>query len=300
MRTSLEGRVVMITGAARGIGAETARQLASRGARLSLVGLEPELLAERAAALGPGHLWFACDVTRQEQLEHAAAQTADQLGGIDVVIANAGIAPAGTLAVTPVAVQAKTIEVNLTGVLRTVVATLPHVAERRGQLVLIASAASFAALPGMAAYAAAKAGVEQLANVLRLELMHRGVSVCCVHPGWIDTDLMRDLEQDLATVRETMATLPGPFGRRTTVEACAAAIVDGIERRRRRVFVPRSLGMFAALRQLLSSGLAERMVASRARRNVPLLEGEVRALGRSFGEHSAGPDSLARDASDAD
>src|SRR5919107_3570918 len=156
----IDGKVVLITGPARGIGAETARRLAARGARLSLVGLEPELLAALAAELGEGHVWFECDVTDQTALERAVAGTAEALGGIDVVIANAGVASNGTVAVTPVDALVRVIEVNLIGVVRTVSATLAHVTERRGYYLLVSSAAALAALPGLSAYAASKSGVE--------------------------------------------------------------------------------------------------------------------------------------------
>ena len=102
MPDTLSGKVVFITGPARGIGAETARLLAARGARLSLAGLEPERLAELASELGEGHAWFECDVTDQPSLVRAVAGTVETLGGIDVVIANAGIACNGTVAIAPV------------------------------------------------------------------------------------------------------------------------------------------------------------------------------------------------------
>src|SRR5215218_5794301 len=102
MLYQLPDKVVLITGPARGIGAETARRLAARGARLSLVGLEPERLAALATSLGDGHHWSACDVTDQAGLDAAVAATVEALGGIDVVIANAGVASHGTVAVTPV------------------------------------------------------------------------------------------------------------------------------------------------------------------------------------------------------
>src|SRR3954447_24769084 len=89
------GKVVLITGAARGIGAEAAKQLAARGARTALVGLEPELLEQRAAELGPDHAWFEADVTDAEAIENAVAAAAERFGGLDVVIANAGIAASG-------------------------------------------------------------------------------------------------------------------------------------------------------------------------------------------------------------
>src|SRR5215217_1798418 len=210
MRGDVAGKVVLVTGPARGIGAETARQLAARGARLALVGLEPERLAALAAELGAGHRWFACDVTDQAALERAVAGTVEAFGGIDVVVANAGIASSGTVAVTPAAALARTIEVNLTGVVRTVSATLPHVTARRGYYLLVSSAAALAPFPGISTYAAAKSGVEQFGNVLRLELAHKGVAVGVAHPSWIDTDLVRDAQSDLAGFRELLGKLPGP------------------------------------------------------------------------------------------
>ncbi|HEX2191313.1 MAG TPA: SDR family oxidoreductase [Longimicrobiaceae bacterium] len=286
MRYPVAGKTVLVTGPARGIGEATARRLAARGARLSLVGMEPERLAALAAELGPGHAWFECDVTDQAALDRAVAGTVEVLGGIDAVVANAGIASNGTVAATPVEALARTIEVNLIGVVRTVSATLLHVAERRGYYLLVSSAAAFSALPAMSAYAASKVGVEHFGNVLRLEVSHRGVGVGVAHPSWIDTDLVRDQQRELDTFRRTLRSLPGPFGTVTPVEECAAAFVEGIERRRRRVFVPRSLAAFAALRQLLVGPLAERLSERQRRRMVPRLEEEVRALGRSFGEHS--------------
>jgi len=286
MRQSVSGKVVLVTGPARGIGAETARQLAARGARLSLVGMEPERLAALAAELGPGHAWFRCDVTDQAALERAVAGTVEALGGIDVVVANAGIASNGTVAVTPVEALVRVIEVNLAGVVRTVSATLPHVTERRGYYLLVSSAAALAALPGISTYAASKAGVEFFGNALRLEVAHKGVRVGIAHPAWIDTDLVRDQRRELDSFDRMLAKLPGPFGSMTSVEECAAAFVEGIERRSRKVFVPRSLGPLAAVRQLFSSPLSDWATGRSARRIIPRLEGEVRALGRSFGAHS--------------
>ncbi|HJR09211.1 MAG TPA: SDR family oxidoreductase [Pyrinomonadaceae bacterium] len=286
---SVSGKVVLITGAARGIGAETARLLAARGARLSLVGLEPERLSALAATLqGDGHVWFECDVTNQTALERAVACTLDALGGLDVVVANAGIACNGTVAVTPVEALVRTIEVNLIGVVRTVSATLAHITERRGYYLLVSSAAALAPLPGISTYAASKSGVEQFGNALRLELAHKGVGVGVAHPAWIDTDLVRDQQRDLKSFNEILGVLPGPFGAITPVETCAAAFVEGIERRRRKIYVPRTLAPLAAIRQLFASTLSERIMGRHARRFIPQAEREVAALGRSFGLHSMG------------
>jgi short-subunit dehydrogenase len=284
--SGLAGKVALVTGPARGIGAETARLLAARGARLSLVGREPERLRALAAELGAGHAWFEGDVTDQAALDRAVAGTVQALGGIDVVVANAGIGSFGTVAVTPLEAQVRVIEVNLVGVLRTVAATLPQVAERRGYYLLVSSLAALAPSPGFAAYCASKSGVEQLGNALRIEVAGKGVDVGVAHPSWVDTDLVRDVRQDFRSFEEILRRLPGPFGRMTSVQDCAAAMVWGIERRRRRVFVPRSLALVGAFRSFFMSRLAQRLVLGDVGPRLPEFEREVAALGRSFGANS--------------
>lgn len=283
---TLRDQVVLITGAARGIGAHTARLAAARGARLALVGLEPEKLAALASSLGGAAVWFEADVTRQSDLDTAVAGTVEAYGRIDAVVANAGVACFGTVAATGVEAMARTVEVNLIGVMRTVSATIEHVLAARGYYLLVASTASFAVLPGMAAYCAAKAGVEHYAHALRLELRHRGVRVGTAHPAWIGTDMVHDAQQDLPSFRDTLRRLPWPLRSVTPVEACAASFVDALQRRRRRVYVPRALAGYQNLRSLLVSPVSEAIIARRARVSVPQMEDEVRALGRSFGSHS--------------
>ncbi|SCF39484.1 hypothetical protein GA0070618_6193 [Micromonospora echinospora] len=279
-----------MTGAARGIGEHTARVAAARGARVGLVGLEPERLAALAADLGPGHVWFAADVTDQASLEAAVDGTLTALGGIDAVVANAGVANRGTLAVGDLDAMVRTVEVNLIGVMRTAAATVDALIARRGYLLIVSSAAAFAAPPGMAAYCASKAGVEQFGTSIRLELAHHGVAVGTAHPSWIDTDLVRDARADLPAVAELLAKLPWPMRRTTSVRECAEAFVRAVERRQRRVYVPRSVGLVRASRALLVSPLADLVMARHARRAVPELETQVRALGRGFGVTTALPD----------
>src|SRR3954454_14281010 len=160
-RTPLAGRSGLITGAARGIGAELARKGAARGARVALVGLEPDLLAKVADELGPEHLWVETDVTDADALAAAVQRTVDTFGGLDVVVANAGIAPLTTVATASARALARTIEVNLIGAMLTAHAALPEIAKRRGHILLVSSAAAFTVLPGMSAYCAAKAGLER-------------------------------------------------------------------------------------------------------------------------------------------
>lgn len=288
MQDTLAGQVVLITGGARGIGAATARMAAQRGARIALVGLEPERLAALAAELGPAHTWFECDVTVQDELDRAVAHVVDTLGGIDTVIANAGVANNGTVAVNPPDALARTIEVNLVGVVRTVGATLPHVIERQGYVLIVSSAAAFTVMPGMAAYCASKAGVEAFANALRLEVAHKKVGVGSAHPAWIDTDLVRDQRAELSSFDEVLAKLPPPLGSYTSVQECAEALVAGVVRRRRRIYVPRSLRFVQALRTIFVGPIGDLAIRRVAKDMVPRLEREVSSLDRPFGRQSTG------------
>src|SRR4030088_891594 len=138
-RFDVNGRTVFITGAARGIGAASAERLHAKGANVALVGLEPERLEENAARLGDRAVSFAADVTDLDSLERAVRATVERFGGIDVAIANAGIAFTGTLATAPVEQVERTLAVNLLGVWRTDRAVIRQIAERRGYLLNISS-----------------------------------------------------------------------------------------------------------------------------------------------------------------
>ncbi len=242
--------VVMITGAARGIGAEAARQLHARGHRIALVGLEPAELEARAAELGEDAAAFTCDVTDREALERTVAAVAERFGGIDVVIANAGVSTVGTVATLPSEDFERVIEVNLLGVYRTVKAALPQVTARHGYVLVVASLAAAVHSGMMANYATAKAGAEAFANSLRQELAPQGTAVGCAYFGFIDTDMVRDAYSHPASERvragaPTFASKPIP------VAAAGAAIVRGVEERRARVWAPRWVGTVLALRGIV-------------------------------------------------
>jgi short-subunit dehydrogenase len=292
MRGSVAGQRILVTGAARGIGEHTARVAAGRGARVALVGLEAERLAVLADELSrsgaPQPVWFESDVTDQASLSAAVAGTVRAFGGIDTVVANAGVANRGTVAVGDIDALVRTVEVNLIGVMRTVGATIPHVIESRGYYLLVSSAAAFAALPGMAAYCASKAGVEHFGNAIRLELRHRGVDVGTAHMSWIDTDMVRDAQRDLPAFDASLRRLPWPLSSITSVDACGRAFLSAIERRKRRIYVPRSVSAVHVLRSALASPLTDVVVGRTARLSVPEMEEQVRSLGRAFGENSAG------------
>lgn len=287
-KASLLGKRVLITGGARGVGAATARELARRGARVSVIGLEPSLLARLISELEPGHVWFEADVTNSGQLEKAVAATAAAFGGIDAVIANAGVANHNPLAVGSAQAHVRTVDVNLGGLVRTARASLAELHRSRGYLLLVASVGSFCAMPGLATYCATKAAAEHLASGLRLEWRGRGVMVGSAHPTWLDTDLVRDTERDLPTFATLRAKLPGPLGATISVEQCAAALADAIATRRRKVYVPRSLALVAALRTVAVSSVGEWLLAHRLQVETAIQkwEHDSISLGRDFGTAS--------------
>jgi NAD(P)-dependent dehydrogenase (short-subunit alcohol dehydrogenase family) len=233
----VRGKTVFITGAARGIGAETSRRLAAQGANVALAGLEPEELDRVTRQCGGHAAWFQCDVTDRDALQDAVDGAVERFGGIDVVVANAGIAPVGmTRSMDPSAFE-RTIEINLLGVWRTVRACLPHVIERRGYVLVIASLAAAMHGPGMAAYAASKAGAEAFADSLRVEVKQLGVDVGVGYFSFIDTEMVRaaDTHPAMGHLRQR---LPRPFANTYPVSAVGEAIARGIAERHRWVVVP--------------------------------------------------------------
>jgi NAD(P)-dependent dehydrogenase (short-subunit alcohol dehydrogenase family) len=279
---SLQGKVVFITGGARGIGAEVARRLRNRGAKLVLTDLDKAELTALAAELGDDRvLTTVADVRDLPAMQAAAAQAVERFGGIDVVVANAGIASYGSvLQVDPEAVK-RVLDVNVLGVFHTVRATLPTVIERRGYVLIVSSLAAYAAPPGWAPYNASKAGVEMLANTLRLEVAHSGVGVGSAHMSWINTALVRDTKADLPSFGELHTKLPWPLNTTTTVDKCAEAFVKGIEGRQARIYCPRWVGLFRWLKPVLSTEVGELPIRKTTAELLPRMDAEVAALGRS-------------------
>jgi NAD(P)-dependent dehydrogenase (short-subunit alcohol dehydrogenase family) len=248
----VSGRTVFITGAARGIGAAIGERLHAKGANVALVGLEPERLQALAARLGERAWAFEADVTDPQALQAAVAGTVERFGGIDVAIANAGIAFVGALASAPVEQVERTFAVNLLGVWRTDRAVIEQLIARRGYLLNISSMLALTHPPLAGPYASAKAGVEALSDALRMELAASGVGVGCAHFGFMDTDLARG-SQALPAFLRGPAPLVGAID----------AIELGIERRSARVWAPRWVGAMITLRGVLQP-LMERRTRSQA------------------------------------
>jgi NAD(P)-dependent dehydrogenase (short-subunit alcohol dehydrogenase family) len=279
----VSGKVVLITGAANGIGAEVARRLHDKGAKLVLTDLDETLLNEVAARLGEDRvLTVVADVRDFAAMQSAADKAIERFGGIDIVVANAGIGVFGSvLNVNPEAFKTL-LDVNALGVFHTVRAALPSVIERRGYVLVVSSLAAYAPVPGSASYSLAKAGVEHFANALRLEVAHRGVGVGSAHMSWIDTPLVRESKSELASFREMIASLPGPLSKTTSVEKCGEAFVKGIEGRKRQINCPGWVAVFRWLRPLLTTPIGQSQLAKGTPERLAQLDAEVAALGRSM------------------
>lgn len=281
MKQSMRGQTVVVTGAARGIGERVARLAVARGARVGLVGLESDRLRDLAEDLGQAAVWREADVRDGAALKAAIDECAEVLGGIDFVVANAGVVAYGTVRQAEEAAFERVLDVNLNGVFRTLKYATPHLERSRGHVTVVASALSFLALPAMASYGASKSGVEMLALAYRQEVAHLGVTVGLVHPSWIDTDLVRGAEADLPSFQSLRRELPYPGNVTTSVDRAARAIVDGLENRRSRIYVPRAVGVTSWAKAALNSRLVWPWVRRFAGRWVPIIEHEVAALGRN-------------------
>jgi len=249
-RRRIAGKVVLITGAARGIGAGVARRLAGDGALVALVGLEGDQLRAVAADCGPDATAWEADVTDWAALERVTAEIAARYGRIDVVMANAGIAAAGFIRSIDPAAFERVVEVNLLGVWRTVRVALPYLVDSRGYCLVVSSMAAIAHIPGNAPYNAAKAGAEAFANTLRAEVRHLGVGVGVAHPTWIATDMVNSADAHPVFGPMRMA-MPAAFRRTYPLEFAVDAFEAGILRRARTIHIPRGMIAVKLLRALL-------------------------------------------------
>ena len=266
-RSKLHGQVVLITGAASGIGAATALEVRARGGVPVLLDCDAEPLARVAHQCGADTLALVADVTDLPAMEDAVAQVLARFGHIDMVFANAGVAEFGPLAYVDPNAWKRCVEVNLFGVFNTVRAALPSIMRKRGYVLINASVSSFAHPPVMSAYAASKSAVEAMGNSWRIELAAHEVGVGLVHAGWVSTPLVTEGALHPGFVR-LRATMPGPLNSETSPQVAARAIAQGMERRLSRIWVPGWLRLLFALRALLHLPFAEREL----RRAAPEIE----------------------------
>jgi NAD(P)-dependent dehydrogenase (short-subunit alcohol dehydrogenase family) len=246
----LQGRTLFITGGASGIGAEVARQAAAKGARLALVDVDRDAATRMAEAL-PNAIAITADVRDYDSLEAAVQETVDTFGGIDIAFANAGIEIAHTARGVPLVEMERIADINFTGVFRTVRATLPHVIDRRGYVLITASLAAILHGPPLSHYTATKAGVEAFGDAVRLEVRHKGVDVGVAYFGFIDTPMVARGKSDPILAQFEQENGQNFVGRTYPVSGAGRAVIRGIENRSRRVLYPRFIRPLMLLRSAM-------------------------------------------------
>lgn len=280
MTHNFNGKVAVITGAARGIGAGVARGYVEAGGKVAVLGLEPDLLKELVAELGESAAWWEADVRSAAAVTKAVDAAAEHFGRIDHVLANAGIASYGTVRQIDDASFARVVDINVNGVYRTLHATIPHLEKTKGYALVVASLASFAPLAGLASYNASKAGAESLALAAKQEVAFLGIDVGVCHPSWIDTDIVRGAEDDLPTFRAMRKKMPYPANSTTSLEECVDAILTGFAKRKARVYIPKGVVLANFTKPLVNSVLMWPILRRVSGEQVQSLEADVEKLGR--------------------
>jgi NAD(P)-dependent dehydrogenase (short-subunit alcohol dehydrogenase family) len=256
----LNGKVALVTGSARGIGFEAARQMHLRGASVAVLDLDAAEAREAAERIGSRTIGIGADVTDQNAMLAVVAEVVERFGGLDVAVANAGIAQKQFASIRGISGEEweRVFEVDLLGVWRTVRAALPQIVERRGQMVVVSSVYAFANGMGNSPYAVAKAGVEMLGRSLRVELAPHGASASVAYFGWVDTKLVQDAFAQEASPR-IQELSPDFLRKRITPDEAGAGLVRGIEERAPRIFVPKWWRYVSAFRGLINPLLDRRM-----------------------------------------
>ena len=266
------GKVALVTGAGAGIGLATARLLVERGASVVLIDRDEVAVKSAAAELGHRALAIAADVTDADAMALAAARAVEEYGGLDLVVANAGITPRpATLRHLAPEEFARVLSVNVMGVLHAIQPACEQLIARQGQVVVVASAAAYSPPLGGAAYMVSKAAVEVLARGFRLELAPHGVGVTTVAFGFVDTQLARATLDEHEVGRQLDGLMPGFLQKRITADEAAMAIVDAAQRRAARVTRPRGWAPLGVLRGVLTPALDAVLVRSQKTADVVAL-----------------------------
>jgi len=239
----LAGKVVAITGGARGIGEVTARALGREGAKVAIGDLDLELASKTASALGGETIALELDVTRRDSFASYLSQIEERLGPVDVLINNAGIMPLGRFVEEDDATARRMVDINLHGLMFGMKLVMPSMMRRNtGHIVNIASQAGKGGFPGGATYCATKHAVVGLSEAVRGELRDTNVEVSCVMPAAVNTELGSGLVDTRAV-------------KKLEPEEVADAIVDALKFPKFDVWVPKiSNGIFRFMQLLPRSG----------------------------------------------
>ncbi|MFI6756591.1 short-chain dehydrogenase/reductase [Rhodococcus coprophilus] len=277
-RMNLAGKVALVTGAAQGIGRAVAEDLAAQQVKVAIVDVDRGANEALAAALGDRTLAITADVRDRQAMTTAVASTVSRFGGLDVVVANAGVTP------TPATLRTmsddefdRTIGINLTGVYNTVRPALDHIVAAGGHVVVVSSCAAFAPGAGGSPYMISKSAAEQLGRALRVELAAHGATAGVAYFGLVDTAMTHDMLDADDLGREVGKMLPWPLNRRITTRQAAGTIVDGIRRRAPMTVAPAGWRQYSWLRGLVNPVIDRRMASdSRLHRLLRELEARVR------------------------
>jgi NAD(P)-dependent dehydrogenase (short-subunit alcohol dehydrogenase family) len=254
----LRGRSVLLTGAAGGIGAAVARELAQAGCRLVLVDVDADGLERVAGELQGAAIAVPADVSELGQLEAAVVAGRERFGPIGVVIANAAVDDIAPVAEIDPSAFDRVISVNLLGAFRTVRAALADVRAERGHVLFVNSLGSVVPPPYQAAYAASKAGIAGLADSLRLELRDSGATVGQIYFGAVDTEHFRTGMAHPLMVRATRR-IPKSFMKAAPVSGAAVAVRTAIEKRTRTAVFPNSNRLMVSAPQLVRPMIERRI-----------------------------------------
>ncbi len=284
MTTTLEGKVVAITGGARGIGEATAAALTRAGARVAIGDLDLDIARATAERIGGDTIATRLDVTDKSSLVEFLDLTEQRLGPVDVFINNAGIMPLATLLDEDDAMTGRMIDLNL----RAVIVAAREAARRMvargrgGHIVNVASTAGKAGLPGGSTYCATKSAVIGFSEAIEQELDEHGISVSVVMPGIVKTELALGVP-DLAGFSSI------------TPELVAEGIVEAVSKPRLEVFVPRSAGPLLRTTQIMPRAAA-RWLGRRMRADTVFLEAVADPERKKYEDRAARTDTRAEDA----
>jgi NADP-dependent 3-hydroxy acid dehydrogenase YdfG len=269
----LAGKVVAITGGARGIGEATARAIARKGAKVAIGDLDVELAQATAASLEGEAIALELDVTQRASFERFISQVEERLGPVDVLVNNAGIMPVGPFDEESDATARRMVDINLHGVIFGMKIVIPGMKRRgRGHIVNIASQAGKGGIPGGATYSATKHAVVGLSEAVRFELRDTGVEVSCVMPAVVNTELGSGLPQ----TRAVRVSEPGDV---------ADAIVEALEYPRFDVWIPKVSAAIFRVLALLPRGARE--AVARGLKADQVLMGADRTARAAYEERAA-------------
>lgn len=250
MAQTFANQVVLITGAAAGIGRQLALEFVRRGARIAAIDLAAEpletLMKDLAAASGgsPVGAWAMGDVTNLDAMRAAVTKLEAELGPIDVVVANAGVGMENPAVGFSAEVFTKQVSVNLIGIANTVEPVLPGMIQRRrGHIVTLSSLASYRGVPLMAGYCASKAGASAFMDALRTELMPYKIACTTICPGWIKTNMTKNID----------LPMPGIL----SLERAVATMMRAIERRQRYIAFPTQTLLLLLLNRILPTSVGD-------------------------------------------